>query len=203
MSGTISIAPYTTSNAQNSFLLQSDGFMSGTFLDDPANRYALEGGLVASTQSNPLWGGLPISALVAAPGSGGASSGLGSTIQAATALSNLDGFCVFNQASAGVITPSSNAPLYPANTSVNFVRNGCGLWVVLPVKAADVATIEGGNSNQAIYWDYTNNWVTVSSMGGGALGYQIIALNTNSKTVSFSGGQANWVAGESVIVVRL
>lgn len=202
MSNTVSIAPYSTTNSTNSFLLDSDGFMSGVFLDNPANRYALEGGIIASTQATPLWGGLPITALVATPGVGG-SSGLGSTIQAATALSNLDGFAVFNQGSAGVISSSSNVPLYAASSSINFIRNGCGLWLPLPVKTADLATIEGGGANQAIYWDYTNNWVTVSSMGGGALGYQIIAVNTNSKIPSYSASQANWVAGSNVIIVRI
>lgn len=203
MASTISIAPYATSNSAISFLLQSDGFVAGTVLDNPANRYELEGGLVSASQSTPLWGGIPILLDVPAPGTGGASSGLGLTILAATAESNLDGFCVFNQASAGVITPSSTAPLYPSGTSANFVRSGSRLWMVLPVKAADVNTIAGGNANQAIYWDYTNNWVTVTSMGGGALGYQIIALNTNSKVVTYSSGSANWTGGSSVIVVRL
>ena len=202
MASTISLAPYETTNSETSFLLQTDGFVAGTFLDNPAGRYALESGLVSASQATPLYGGLPITLDVPAPGSGGASSGLGSTILAATAESNVDAFCVFNQASAGVITPSSTAPLYPSNTSANFVRIGCGLWVVLPVKPGDVNTIAGGGANQAIYWDYTNNYVTVTSGGGGALGFQIIALNTNSKIVSYSAGQANWTTGD-VIVVRI
>lgn len=206
MAGTISLAPYSTTNSQNSFLLQTDGFVAGTFLDNPANRYQLEGGIIANSQSTPLWGGLPITLDVPAPGSGGASSGLGSTIVAATAESNLDGFVVFNQASAGVISPSSNVPLYTAGMSANFVRTGSGLWLVLPVKAADVNTIAGGGSNQAIYWDYTNNYVTVTSGGGGALGFQIIALNTNSKVPSYNSGNgtANWSGSNtSVIIVRV
>lgn len=202
MAATISLAPYETTNSETSFLLQTDGFVAGTFLDNPGLRYTLEGGAVSASQSTPLYGGLPITLEVPAPGAGGASSGLGSTILAATSETNVDGFCVFNQASAGVITPSSNVPLYPSNTSANFVRTGSGLWLVLPVKAADVNTIAGGGSNQAIYWDYTNNYVTVTSGGGGALGFQIIALNSNSKVVDYSAGQANWTTGD-VIIVRI
>lgn len=201
--GTIQIAPYTTSNAQNSFLLQTDGFVSGTFLDNPATRYTLEGGVVGSSQSTPLWGGLPVTLEVPAVGSGGASSGLGSTIIAATAESNLDAFLVFNQASAGPITPSSNAPLYAAGMSANFVRTGSGLWLVLPVNPTAVATIAGGGSNTAIYWDYTNNRVDVS--GSGALGFQIIAVNQNSKVASYNSGTGalTWTQPGSVIVVRV
>ncbi len=198
----ITVAPYALSNSESSFLLQSDGFVAGTFLDNPANRYQLEGGVVGSAQAPPLWGGIPVTLEVPAPGPGGASSGLGSSVIAATTTAtNLDGFVVFNQASAGVITASSNVPLYPANTSVNFIRLGCGLWLVLPVNPTAVNTIAGGGSNQAIYWDYTNNRVDVT--GTGALGLQIIALNTNSKTVTYSGGDATWTSGGSVIVVRV
>jgi len=200
--GTVSLNPYLTTNAQNSFLLQSDGFVAGTFQDDPALRYALEAGVVSSSQSTPLYGGLPVTLTLAAPGPGGSSSGLGSTIALATAEGNLDGFVVFNQASAGPITSSSNVPLYTSGQSANFIRVGCGLRLVLPVNPTAVATLTGEGSNTAIYWDYTNNWVDVS--GTGALGFQIIELNTNSKTVDYvSASSVNWAAGGSVIVVRI
>jgi hypothetical protein len=199
----ISLAPYVMTNSQESFLLQTDGFVQGVFLDDPALRYQLEGGVVVSTQTIPLWGGLPISLAVVAPGAGGASSGLGQVIAAATAEGNIDGWCVFNQASAGVITPSSPVPLFSASTSANFIRAGCGLSLVLPVNPTAVNTIAGGASNQAIYWDYTNNRVDTS--GTGALGLQILALNTNSKTVTYTSGTgfATWNNAGSVIVVRV
>ncbi len=200
MASTIPVAPYLTTNAQHSFLLQTDGFVEGTFLDNPAFRYTLEGGIVSASQATPLYGGLPLTIDVPAPGAGGSSSGLGSTLLAATAEANIDGWCVFNQASAGVITPSSTVPLYPSSTSANYVRQGSGLWVVLAVNPTAVDTIAGGGANQAIYWDYTNNRVDVT--GTGALGLQIVALNTNSKTISYNSGSANWTTG-SVIVVRV
>lgn len=202
MASTINVAPYTTTNAQDSFLLQTDGWVVGTFVDNPALRYTLEGGIVSSSQATPLWGGLPVTLEVPAPGSGGSSSGLGSTILAATASTNIDGWCVLNQASAGVITASSNTPLYPSNTSANFVRAGSGLWVVLEVNPAAVNTIAGGGSNQTLYWDFVNN--RIDTTGTGALSLQIIALNTNSKTIAYNSGtgDANWSTG-SVIVVRV
>ncbi len=202
MASTIPVAPYQTTNAQHSFLLQTDGFVAGTFLDNPAFRYTLEGGVVSSSQSTALYGGLPVTLDVPATGAGGSSSGLGSTILAATAETNIDAFCVFNQASAGVITASSNVPLYPSNTSANFVRLGSGLWLVLPVNPTAVNTIAGGGANQAIYWNFVSNYVDVT--GTGALGLQIVAVNTNSKIVSYNSGtgEANWTTG-SVVIVRV
>jgi hypothetical protein len=196
---------YGTTVSESSFLVQSDGFVVGTFIDNPGLRYTLEGGVVGSSQTTPLYGGLPLTNTVTAPGSnGGGSSGLGETVVAATAESNIDSWCVFNQASAGIISGTSNVPLYYAGQSVNFVRQGSGLWIVLPVNPAAVNTIAGGASNQAIYWDYTNKRVDVT--GTGALGFQIIALNSNSKTVTYSAGPpivANWNGSGSVIVVRV
>jgi hypothetical protein len=78
------------------------------------------------------------------------------------------------------------------------------VYLVLPVNPADVDTIASGASNQAIFWDYTNKWVAAS--GTGALGLQILTLNTNSKTVTYAAGPpivANWNGSGSVIVVRV
>ena len=196
---------FLTTVSKNSFLLQSDGFVAGTLYGKFPDRYSIEGGVVGSTQTTPLYGGLPVTNTVIAPGSnGGGSSGLGQSLVAATAVANINGWTVFDQGSAGVISSGSNVPLYYAGGSINFVRVGSGVEIVLPCKAADVNTLAGGASNQAIYWDYTNNWVAAS--GTGALGYQIIALNTNSKGVTYASGPpivANWSAGASVIVVRV
>jgi hypothetical protein len=195
---------YGTTVSPNPFLLQSDGFVAGTIVGKFPDRYALEGGVVAAAQTTPLYGGMPVTNTVLAPTSSGGSSGLGQTLVAATALVNIDGWVVFDQASAGLISAYSNVPLYYAGMSVNFVRAGSGVWLALPCKAADVNTLAGGESNQAIYWDYTNNWVAAA--GAGALGKEIIALNNNSKTVTYAAGPpivANWAAGGSVIVIRV
>jgi len=202
MASTISINPFVTTNSNSSFLLQTDGYTQGTWSSDsPVWRYYLETGFVASSQSTPLWGGLPVSLTVEAPGAGGSSSGLGQAVVAATAETNIDGFCLFNQASGGVITGSSNVPLYASGMSVNFARIGCGMFVVLPVNPSAVSTIAGGASNQTLYWNFTNNYVDTT--GSGALNVQIIELNTNSKTVTYSSPNATWNAAGSVIVVRI
>jgi hypothetical protein len=195
---------YGTTVSPNSFLLQSDGFVAGTLYGKFPDRYAIEGGVVGSTQATPLYGGMPVTNTVLAPTSSGGSSGLGQTVVAATAVGNIDGWTVFDQGSAGLISAYSNVPLYYAGQSINFVRNKSGVMLVLPCKAADVNTLAGGESNQAIYWDYTNNWVAAA--GTGALGYEIIALNNNSKTVTYAAGPpivANWAGLGSVIIVRV
>jgi hypothetical protein len=195
---------FTTTVSENSFLLDSDGFVAGTLYGKIPDRYSIEGGVVGSGQTTPIYGGLPITLTVPAPSSSGGSSGLGQSAVLATAEANVDGWSVFDQASAGLISATSNVPLYYAGQSLNFVRNGSGVYLVLPVNPADVDTIASGASNQAIFWDYTNKWVAAS--GTGALGLQILTLNTNSKTVTYAAGPpivANWNGSGSVIVVRV
>jgi hypothetical protein len=196
---------FGTTVSQSSFLLQSDGFVAGTLYGKYPDRYAIEGGVVGSAVTTPLYGGLPVTMTVVAPNSSsGGSSGIGQPLVAATALANIDGWTVFDQASASPISATSNVPLYYANASINFVRAGSGVYLVLPVNPSAVNTIAGGATNQTIYWNFTNNYVDVT--GTGALGLQIIALNSNSKTVTYVAGPpitANWAAGGSTIVVRV
>jgi hypothetical protein len=191
---------YQTTVANNTFLLNTDGFIVGTLYGKFPDRYAIEGGVVASTQATPLYGGLPLTLAVTAPTIQG-SSGLGERATLATAQTNIDGWSVFDQGAAGIISGFSNVPLYYVNTSINFVRSG---FLVLPVNPAAVNTIAGGASNQNIFWNFTQNYVDIT--GTGALGYQIIALSTNSKTVTYAAGPpitANWNGSGSAIVVKL
>ena len=191
---------YQTTVANNTFLLNTDGFIVGTLYGKFPDRYAIEGGVVASTQATPLYGGLPLTLAVTAPTIQG-SSGLGERATLATAQTNIDGWSVFDQGAAGIISGFSNVPLYYANTSINFVRSG---FLVLPVNPAAVNTIAGGASNQNIFWNFTQNYVDIT--GTGALGLQIIALSTNSKTVTYAAGPpitANWNGSGSVIVVKI
>ena len=195
---------YQTTVSSNSFLLNSDGFVAGTLYGKNFDRYTIEGGVVISSATTPIWGGQPLTNTVATPSTRG-SSGEGEILTlAATSGANIQSWCVFDQASAGVITPYSNVPLYYANQSANFVRVGSGAMLVLPVNPSAVATIAGGLANAAIYWDFTNNRVDTS--GTGALGYSIVGLNQNSKTVTYAAGPpitANWAVGGSVIIVRV
>ena len=193
---------YQTTVASSAFLLVSDGFVQGTITGKFPDRYALEGGVVASTQATPIYGGLPLSLAVNTPSTMG-SSGLGEAIKLATAETNIDGWCLFDQASAGVISAFSNVPLYYANMSANFVRTGSSAWIVLPVNPSAVNTIAGGASNQTLYWNFTNNYVDIT--GTGPLPVQVINLSITSKTVTYAAGPpitANWAAGGSVIVVQ-
>lgn len=100
---TLSLNPMTTTNALGSFSVQSDGYIQGVALDDPANRFNLSSGTVVSTETKPMWGGLAIAELLP----GNQSSPRGSNIRRAVSVDELEGFTVFNQAHNGLTTPQS------------------------------------------------------------------------------------------------
>ncbi|MBL0880534.1 hypothetical protein HLB04_20885, partial [Serratia ureilytica] len=47
----LSLNPMATTNALGSFGVQSDGYVQGIALDDPANRFNLAAGTVAATET--------------------------------------------------------------------------------------------------------------------------------------------------------
>jgi len=192
MSAQISLNPMATTNALGLFSTNSNGFTQGDAQDDPAVKFQLVAGVLSTSATVPLWGGVPIQEFVPANGS----SVLGSTILQSTASAVPTGICVFNQAFAGITTPSSTAPLYSPGMSVNYYRFGSGARIPLAIEPASV-TIDGQLISTTVYYDYTNNWVTVTQPGTqAALPVKVLKVSTsNNKTVSYSSvtGNANWV----------
>lgn len=199
----ISFNPMTTTGINDAFVVDTGGYISGTFLDDPNNRYNLEGGQVAAAQAQPLWGGLPIS--LGVPNADAYQSG--PSISLATSLAAIAGWSLFNSASAGIITPSSNVPLYSAGMSANFGRAGSDLRIVLPVESTTILdALQGAAPNVDLYWDPANYCLTTSSAGTyGPLPVQLLFLSSTSETVSYSSasGNAIWVPGSPAAVVRI
>lgn len=201
MAGTVSFNPNVTTGFTGNFLVSTQGYVVGTFLPDPANRYNLEGGVVSASQATPLWGGLPVTLAVPNPGS---PSVVGPAMVAAASLSGINAWTLFDQSAAGMILPGSNVPLYPSGQSLNFARPGSNLRIVLPLYASDVNGLEGAAPNVALYWDPTNNRLTTTSGGNyGPLPIQLEFLDTASKTVNYASSVANWAINSSVAVVRI
>ncbi|EJZ4551209.1 hypothetical protein OIB85_004814, partial [Salmonella enterica] len=54
MASALSVNPMQTTNARGTFYAKSDGLIQGVALDDPAARYALASGTLASDEIKPL-----------------------------------------------------------------------------------------------------------------------------------------------------
>ena len=198
MTASITFNPVITTNAAGSFNIQSAGYVQGTALDDPAKRYALAGGVLKSTETLPMWGGVGISELI--NGATGQPAGvLGSLITRATnntahTTGQLTGFSVFDQNYSAINSPQSPVPLSGTNMQVNFYRIGSGQRVCV---AADpsLVSLEGGLITQQVSWDFTNQILvpylgTLTISSGTYNNTTGVVTLTMSAPITFSPGDA-------------
>lgn len=195
--------PYVITNVQDGFSVQSQGYWQGDLQDDPAVRFALSAGVVASTQSSPLWGGLAIAEYTAGSSSYDAvQGGAAPTIASATTGTGVSGFTVFNGTFSLPTTPQSPVPLASAGNSFNFIRVGTGARVVVACDSSILALVGSANP-QTIYWDVTNLRLTTTATSNIALKCTILDVSSNGSTVSYNSGTgfATWNTSGNVAVI--
>jgi len=152
MSNFVSFNPMLTTNAAGSFSVQSEGYVQGTALDDPAIRYQLANGVLAQTESLPMWGGVAIYENMPNPGFGNVT---GPNVGRATATTNLTGFSVFNQGHAMVNWPQNKVPIVGQGGTVPFFRLGSNARIPVACDPS-LVSLSGGLINQQVSWDFNN-----------------------------------------------
>lgn len=146
--------PYQTTNAAQSFSVQSAGYVQGVYQDAPALRYSLMTGTLSASATGPIWGGMAISESLAP--SSGYDRTQGGTITAATAVTNITGFSVFNNAYAWPGSPSSPVPMAgSAGMTVPFFRMGSGIEIPVAMDPS-LVSLNGGLITQQVSWDFNN-----------------------------------------------
>jgi hypothetical protein len=200
MVATIPFNPYGTTNAAGTFTVATDGGVQGTFMDDPAVRFALAGGILSTSETIPMWGGVGIYRQIPTVGTTSPDPSLGTVVGRATNLTSaqtakyLSAFSVFNQAHAMVTTTSSPVPLAASGNSVNFFPLGSGarIWVQAD---GELATLYGDVTGTQVSWDFNNQVLTlyngsVTTVSIGTLAYtQSTGLYTiTATTASLPGG---------------
>lgn len=198
MAATVNINPMQTTNAAGSFGTSWNGLMQGTAFDDPASRNYLAGGLVASTETLPMWGGVGIYEHIPGPESNTSPNlTLGGLIGRATALTGskaLAGFSVFNQAHAMLNTPQSPVPVALNNMSVNFYRFGSNARITVACDPS-LASLEGGITGAQVAWDFVNQILvpylgTLTISSGTYNDTTGVVTLTMSAPITFSPGDA-------------
>ena len=159
MTASIPFNYMTTTNGAGAFNTVSTGYVQGFFLDDPATRNELASGVLSTSETIPMWGGVAINETVT-PNTGtnppdGTQGGIISraTNVTANASGSVTGFSVFNQAYGMAITAQSPVPLAASGMQVNFFRLGSGARIVV---AASSALTSGGTINAQVSWDFVN-----------------------------------------------
>ncbi len=151
MANSISLQPMLTTNGLGSFSAQSEGLVQGNVYDDPAVRFYLATGSLASTETLPMWGGVPITENI----SNVSPPALGNSIVRATAVANITGFTTYNQATSWIVTPQSDAPSASSGMTIPFFRTGSGARLTVACDPS-LVSLETGAINQNVTWDFNN-----------------------------------------------
>jgi hypothetical protein len=170
MTNSVSFNPMLTTNNIGGFSTQSYGLVQGVAMDDPAVRYALAGGILATNESYPMWGGVGVYANVPALAGSSTSVGpdLGPTVGRAITLSagaskQLIGFSTFNQATAWVSWPQSNVPTAAGGMTVPYFPLNSGARIAVACDPSLAASLVNNSIAQAVYWDLNAQCLVASA----------------------------------------
>jgi hypothetical protein len=199
MVSTVALNPVVTTNAPSTFSSQTNGFIQGTAQDDPATRFQLSGGVLATTETLPMWGGVGISEAIANPAfsATAVADALGSVITRATNVTggsttgNLTGFSVFDQDWAMLNLPQSPVPLAASGMEVNFYRIGSNQRIVVQCDPALAGLLVAGGipTSQQVSWDFVSQQLVKFGAAWAATAI------TNAVWASTSGGQVTFTVG--------
>lgn len=194
----ITINPNLTTSASGTFNIQSAGLIQGTAYPDPATRFALAGGLLASVETLPMWGGvgvfenIPNGATALAP-----RVELGSYIGRANALTGskaLTAFSVFDQAYGMINSPQSPVPLASAGGQVMYYRLGSRARIAVACSPG-LISLRGGPVGAQVSWDYTSQQLVPY-----APAYNAVTI-TGAVWANTSGGQTTFTVGTDLTAV--
>lgn len=177
----VSINPMQTSNGLGGFSVQSEGFIQGFALDDPAIRNELTMGSLASTETLPMWGGVAIAELLKA----GAGNALGNSVGRAADLAHISGFSVFNQAHAFINTPTSQVPTAGSGQSIPFYRMGSGARIAVACDPS-LISLDGGLTTQQVSWDVFNQRLQPYNAATATVSLTSITSSFNSATGTYT-----------------
>ena len=188
MVANVPYSPFATTNSPGSFNVDSTGLVIGMAYDDPTSRNWLAGGVLATSETLPMWGGVAISEAV--PGlAGGPVIPLGPFVTRAASLTSttnpLDGFSVYGQAHHMIASPSSQAPVSVGGQGVHFYRMGTRARIAVTCSAS-LASLRGQSILNQVSWDFVNQQLIPA----------VAAYNANAITAaswaSTNGGQASY-----------
>ena len=206
MVASVAFNPFVTTNAAGLFAVSADGLWQGSFMDDPAIRNELAGGILASAETLPMWAGVAIYEKVSATGTNVTGNTVGrATVQSATNATGLVGFTVSAQQANGLTSPQSPVPQLASGMGVNFFRLGSGARIVVACDTAIVSAIETGIVTAQYSWDYTNQKL-VAYDSTAALPIKVLQVQAPARTVSYNSGTgaATWVdTGNACALIQI
>jgi hypothetical protein len=194
-----SVNPAMTTNAAGTFNLDSTGYIQGLSMDSPSVRNQLSGGVVAATETSPMYGGIAIAEDIPTgyiTGSAAGPKSLGGLIVRATSVSStlpILGFTVFDQAHHGIASVQSPVPQYASGMSVHFYRLGTQARIPL---AADPALIslQGGLISQQVSWDFASQRIVPYTAAYAANAITAATYNNGTGVATYTTTSAHGLA---------
>jgi hypothetical protein len=188
MVASLSFNPMQTTNANGSFSVDTNGLIQGTAYDSPNARNNLAGGILATTETIPMWGGVGITESITNPTTGVASSQMGNLITRATSLTltnsgALNGFTVFDQAHHMIETAQSPVPVSLSGMSVHFYRLGSGARIAVACEPG-LTSLLGGVIGAQVSWNFTGQYLQEYVSGASISVTSLTWSNTNGGQVA-------------------
>lgn len=205
MVASVAFNPFVTTNAAGLFLTQADGLWVGSFMDDPAIRNELAGGVLASTETLPMFQGVGIYEQISATGIDVRGNVVGRATSQGSTTTGLIGFTVANQQANGLTSPQSPVPQLASGMGVNFFRLGSGARIVVAIDPAIVSGALGALVTKQYSWDYTNQRI-VAYDSVAALPVKILQVQAPARTISYNSGTgaATWVdTGNACALIQI
>ena len=188
------------------FNTTANGVRQGTAYADPSTRYRLRAGILAQTETIPMWGGVGIYANI--PGGGPPAAtpnpALGTVVGRATGPTGtlrLVGFSVFDEAYAMVTTPESPVPLAASGMQVNYYPLGSLARIALACDPAIISLRGTTVVSQSLAWDYTNQ-LLVPALAAQSISSGTYNSTTGLVSLTMTTAQA-FDAGDSITVSGL
>ncbi|WP_232477619.1 hypothetical protein [Caballeronia calidae] len=128
---------------------------------------------------------------------------MGNTIDLAANSASLTGFTVFNRGNNMIITPGNNVPQAGPGMSIMYFRTGSNARIAVQCDNTLAGSLDAGNVNQAVSWDFTNQKLIAFSSGVGALACKVLLVTTNtSKIVNYNSGTGalTWTTGYVALI---
>lgn len=181
--------PNLTTSGQGLFNgASSDGYIQGQAMPDPATRFALRGGIVAASETVPMWGGIGVAAAISPISATGPKQVLGQVLSRAAALTALIGFTVFDQSYNMINDPTNTVPTAGSGQSINYYPLGCRARIAVACDPS-LVSLRAGAINPQVSWDFASQLLVPYSAP-----YASTAI-TNAVWAATGGGQITFTIG--------
>jgi hypothetical protein len=181
----------------------SKGYIVGQAQPDPATRYALRGGIVDTSETLPMYGGVGIYADIPAQSLSVPLPAIGRAAALTGNAKNLVGFTVSDQSYNLLIDPQNPVPNAGTGQTIGWYALGSRARVAVAADPALVA-MSGSLLNAQVSWDFANQLlVPYTAAHAGATISNAVWANTDGGQITFTVGtdlSADLTAGTEISV---